>query len=147
MKYQSIAQFQGPDSRQVTRAVLGVYDAQGTYLGELHPRIDFYADAEQNMTIPGQRSTLKDDLYVLLIDWQPASATGATFKIYVNPLVNWLWIGSLVFLVGILIAAWPRPEIPGDCGRFSVRRRSGDTPARPTRAAMYNPHFTESRHA
>jgi len=35
---------------------------------------------------------------------------GATFKIYLNPLVNWLWIGSLVFLVGIVIAAWPRPE-------------------------------------
>ena len=34
---------------------------------------------------PGERSTLKDDLYVLLIDWQPASATGATFKVYVNP--------------------------------------------------------------
>ena len=30
-----------------------------------------------------------------------------TFKIYVNPLVNWLWLGSLLFLVGILIAAWP----------------------------------------
>jgi cytochrome c-type biogenesis protein CcmF len=110
VQYESIAQFRGPDSRQVTRAVLGVYDQQGTYLGEVHPRIDFYADAEQNMTIPGQRSTLEDDLYVLLIDWQPASAAGATFKIYVNPLVNWLWIGSLVFLVGILIAAWPRAE-------------------------------------
>jgi cytochrome c-type biogenesis protein CcmF len=75
------------------------------YLGELYPRIDYYADAEQNSTIPGEYATLQDDLYVLLIDWQPATATAATFKVYVNPLVNWLWIGSLVFLVGILIAA------------------------------------------
>jgi cytochrome c-type biogenesis protein CcmF len=44
------------------------------------------------------------------VDWQPVSSNGATFKIYVNPLVNWLWIGSLVFLFGILVAAWPDKE-------------------------------------
>jgi cytochrome c-type biogenesis protein CcmF len=108
--YQDIARFSGPDGREVTRAVVGVYK-NGEYLGELHPRIDYYYDAQQTMTIPGQRSTLKDDLYVLLVNWEPASATGATFKIYVNPLVNWLWLGSLLFLVGIIIAAWPEREI------------------------------------
>lgn len=113
VKYESIAQFRAPDARQVTRAVVGVYGAGGKYLGELYPRIDFYPEAEQNSTIPGEYATLKDDLYVLLIDWQPASATGATFKVYVNPLVNWLWIGAVVFLLGILIAAWPRAEAIG----------------------------------
>ena len=68
---------------------------------------DYYFDSQQNMTIPGNRSTMKDDLYVLLIDWQPISSEGATFKIYVNPLVNWLWMGSLLFIIGITIAAWP----------------------------------------
>ena len=107
--YQDIAQFQGPDGREVTRAVLSVYKG-GEYLGELNPRIDYYYDAQQTMTIPGQRSTLRDDLYILLVDWEPASATGATFKIFVNPLVNWLWLGSLLFLVGIVIAAWPEKD-------------------------------------
>jgi cytochrome c-type biogenesis protein CcmF len=41
------------------------------------------------------------------VDWQPVSSSGATFKIYVNPLVNWLWLGSLMFFIGILVAAWP----------------------------------------
>jgi cytochrome c-type biogenesis protein CcmF len=104
--YQDIARFTGPDGREVTRAVVGVY-REGEFLGTLHPRIDYYFDAQQSMTIPGQRSTMKDDLYILLVNWEPASATGATFKIFVNPLVNWLWVGSLVFLVGIVIAAWP----------------------------------------
>jgi len=104
--YEDIARFTGSDGREVTRAVLGVYQ-DGAYLGELNPRIDYYFDAQQSMTIPGQRSTLKDDLYILLVNWEPASATGATFKIFVNPLVNWLWMGSLLFLVGIVIAAWP----------------------------------------
>ena len=98
-----------PKGVNFTRAVVDVY-RNGVYLGELHPRKDFYFDSQQNMTIPGERATLRDDLYVLLIDWEPADTAGATFKIFVNPLVNWLWIGSLVFLAGIVIAAWPDKE-------------------------------------
>ena len=89
-----------------TRATLDIYK-NGIYVGKLNPRIDYYFDSEQNMTIPGNRSTLRDDLYILLVDWQPVSNMGATFKVFVNPLVNWLWIGSLLFLAGIIFAAWP----------------------------------------
>jgi len=106
VKYDSVAQFPGPDGQQVTRAVVSVYQGNN-YLGDLYPRIDYYPSQEQNMTIPGERSTLKDDLYIILVDWQPAATNGATFKIFVNPLVNWLWIGAILFLFGIVIAAWP----------------------------------------
>ena len=109
VQYDSIAVFPGPDARQVTRAVVTVYK-NGQPISELYPRIDYYPDAQQTMTIPGLRSTPQDDLYIILVDWQPASDIGATFKIYVNPLVNWLWIGSLLFIVGIFIAAWPNKE-------------------------------------
>jgi cytochrome c-type biogenesis protein CcmF len=107
--YEDIARFTGPDGREVTRAVVSVYQGN-EYLGELYPRIDYYFDSQQSMTIPGQRATMKDDLYILLVSWEPASAVGATFKIYVNPLVNWLWMGSLFFLIGIIVAAWPDKE-------------------------------------
>jgi len=46
-----------------------------------------------------------------LVDWEPASMEGATFKIYVNPLVNWLWLGSLLFLAGVIVAAWPEKDL------------------------------------
>jgi cytochrome c-type biogenesis protein CcmF len=110
VRYDEIARFPAPDGREVTRAVVSVY-RDGKYLAELHPRIDFYFDMQQTMTIPGQYSTLADDLYVLLVDWQPVSAEQATFKVYHNPLVNWLWLGALVFIAAILIAAWPQPEM------------------------------------
>ena len=100
----------GPKGVNYTRAVVDVY-RNGVYLGELHPRRDYYYDSQQAMTIPGERATLRDDLYVLLIDWEPASTTGATFKVFVNPLVNWLWLGSFLFLAGIIIAAWPEEEM------------------------------------
>jgi len=104
-----------------TRAVVDVYE-NGIYLGELNPRIDYYFDSQQNMTIPGNRSTFRDDLYILLVDWQPVSSIGATFKIYVNPLVNWLWVGSLLFLVGIIFAAWPDNDPAEETARRSVTR-------------------------
>jgi len=62
------------------------------------------------VTIPGLRSTLRDDLYVVLVDWQPISAIGATFRVFNNPLVNWLWIGTVIFLLGMLVSAWPDKE-------------------------------------
>jgi cytochrome c-type biogenesis protein CcmF len=105
--YKDIAKWDdmGPNVNY-TRAVIQVYKSD-QLLTELHPRTDFYWESQQPMTIPGVRSTLADDVYVLLVDWEPASAIGATFQIYVNPLVNWLWIGSLLFLLGVVIAAWP----------------------------------------
>jgi cytochrome c-type biogenesis protein CcmF len=109
-----------------TRAVVDVYK-NGIYLGKLAPRIDYYFDSQQNMTIPGNRSTLRDDLYVLLVDWQPVSSMGATFKIFVNPLVNWLWIGSLLFLAGIIFAAWPDRDPAEEPVR--VARKTGQASA------------------
>ena len=107
IEYKEIASWDdNPKGVNFTRAVLDVYE-NGIYLGELHPRKDYYFESQQSMTIPGQRATLRDDLYVLLVDWEPSTMEGATFKIYVNPLVNWLWLGSLLFLAGIFIAAWP----------------------------------------
>jgi cytochrome c-type biogenesis protein CcmF len=111
-----------------TRAVVDIYK-NGIYLGQLTPRIDYYFDSQQNMTIPGNRSTLRDDLYILLVDWQPTSAMGATFKIFVNPLVNWLWIGSVLFLVGIMFAAWPDHDPAEETSRRPVSQRSNQTSA------------------
>ncbi len=112
MTFDSLANFDTPDGRNVARAVVSVYK-DGRYVGELHPRRDYYYESQQPMTIPGVRSTWEDDFYVLLVDWQPISTQGATFKVYHNPLVNWLWLGGLVFILGTLVAAWPdrEPEV------------------------------------
>jgi cytochrome c-type biogenesis protein CcmF len=106
MRFDELAVFDTPDGRNVARAVVSVYK-DGRYVGELHPRRDYYYESQQPMTIPGVRSTWEDDFYVLLVDWQPVSTAGATFRVYHNPLVNWLWLGGMVFILGTIIAAWP----------------------------------------
>ena len=106
VSFDSLSVFDTPDGRNVARAVMSV-EHNGNYVGELHPRRDYYYESQQPMTIPGVRSTWEDDLYILLVDWQPISSAGATFKIYHNPLVNWLWLGGFVFIIGTVVAAWP----------------------------------------
>jgi cytochrome c-type biogenesis protein CcmF len=112
LRYDSLAQFPYTDGRQVTRAVLSVFKS-GKYLGELYPRYDIYPDG-QPMTIPAIRSTLADDLYVVLVNWEDVSAAQTPFKVYHNPLVQWLWIGSVLFVLGYLVAAWPDKKDMGN---------------------------------
>jgi len=120
LTYQSLAIFDTTDGRNVARAVLSV-EKDGKKIGELYPRRDFFLESQQPMTIPGVRSTWEDDLYVILVDWLPVSSQGASFKVYLNPLVNWLWLGGLVFILGTLIAAWPDKDPEYEQAR--LRRR------------------------
>jgi cytochrome c-type biogenesis protein CcmF len=36
-----------------------------------------------------------------------ATTAASTFKVIINPLVTWMWIGGLIALAGALIALWP----------------------------------------
>jgi cytochrome c-type biogenesis protein CcmF len=110
MRFDNLTEFPTDDRRDVARAVVTVFDAKGNKLGELYPRHDLFVDSGQPMTIPGVRSTLGEDFYVILVGWEPIAANGATFKIYVNPLINLVWSGGLVFILGTMVAAWPDAE-------------------------------------
>ncbi len=38
---------------------------------------------------------------------KPATATAATFRVIVSPLVSWIWIGAIITILGALFAVWP----------------------------------------
>jgi cytochrome c-type biogenesis protein CcmF len=76
-------------------------------IDEIYPRRDFYYDSSQQVTIPGVRSTLVDDFYTILVDWKAVTSEGATFKVYHNPLVKWLWIGAWTIIVGVVVVSLP----------------------------------------
>lgn len=109
VKYQSLAEWNTRDGKNIARAVMEV-SKNGRVLQEVYPRRDYYYDSQQPMTIPGMRSTMVDDIYVILVDWEPISTRQATFKVFHNPLVNWLWVGTIVLILGSIIAVWPSPE-------------------------------------
>ena len=94
------------------------------------------------MTIPGVRSTLGEDFYVLLVGWEPIAANGATFKIYLNPLINLVWLGGLVFIIGTLVAAWLMPTkrnvtLPNRSARWNA-------PSKPHEPAITNYYLQSS---
>ncbi|NDJ61756.1 MAG: heme lyase CcmF/NrfE family subunit [Chloroflexi bacterium] len=80
----------------------------GQTLTTLRPRHDFYPGAQgmNTMTIAAAHSTIENDFYVLLTGWDTIAGT-ATFKVYVNPLINLVWWGGLILIVGTFISVWP----------------------------------------
>ncbi|OGW09037.1 MAG: cytochrome C biogenesis protein, partial [Nitrospinae bacterium RIFCSPLOWO2_12_FULL_39_93] len=80
-------------------------EKDGKIIATATPKRDFYKTAEQPISRVYNLSGLKEDLYIILAGFQEDGS--ATFKIHVNPLVKWLWIGGLVIGAGTLIAMLP----------------------------------------
>ncbi len=112
-------QFQGaaPDpGREIDdlKVTTGVVDVliDDRFVTTLRPRREFYERMGQNMTIPAARSTPFEDLYVLMVAWEGIESDAVTLRIYLNPLINWVWFGGVIFVVGTGIAGWPERTKP-----------------------------------
>ena len=91
----------------------------GNPIAQLRPRIDDFPD--QPMTIAGAHSTLENDFYVLLTR---TNNDNVTFKVYINPLVNLVWWGGIILMIGTFIAAWPK-----DSSTVSRQNRKSGAPS------------------
>ncbi|NNL86056.1 MAG: heme lyase CcmF/NrfE family subunit [Myxococcales bacterium] len=80
------------------------------------PEKRMYWLEQQPASIPSVYSTMREDLYVILTGVEHDGS--ATLKIYRNPLVNWIWLGGLTFVLGTIAILWPhagregRPSAP-----------------------------------
>jgi cytochrome c-type biogenesis protein CcmF len=74
-----------------------------------------YNQREEMNTEVGIRRSWDEDLYLIFAGVDDASAVLAgtnprpatTFRVLVNPLVSWIWLGGFITAVGTLIAMWP----------------------------------------
>lgn len=103
LTYQNMDSYE-TESKTTVTATLTVENS-GRSLGKLTPEKYFHRSYDQAVTEVAIRSTLVEDLYVILIGWEDDGTT--SFKVMVNPLVSWIWIGGIVFTAGGLIAFWP----------------------------------------
>ncbi len=78
----------------------------GLALGTLDPERRFYKASQQPISHVAIRSSLAEDLYVVLAG-QDADTGKAIIQVFVNPLVGWVWIGGLVVFLGTLLALVP----------------------------------------
>jgi len=109
MRYDDFTPAIADDGRMMQIADVTVLRG-GQEIARLRPRIDVYPTTP--MTIAGSYSTLENDFYVLLVGWEEVSQSTATFKVYINPLINLVWWGGLILIFGTLIAAWPTETLP-----------------------------------
>ncbi|MDH5305738.1 MAG: cytochrome c biogenesis protein CcsA, partial [Myxococcales bacterium] len=80
----------------------------GNALAVMVPEKRMYWMQEQPASIPAIYSTVSEDLYVILTAVEADGS--ATLKLYRNPLVNWIWIGGFVFILGTITVMWPHPR-------------------------------------
>ena len=77
-------------------------------LATLAPEKRMYWLEQQPSSIPAVYSTFSEDVYVILTAIEPNGS--ATLKVFVNPLVNWIWLGGLTFVLGTVLVMWPHPR-------------------------------------
>ncbi len=100
----------------------------GREIATLHPRRDFFpeGDGMNSMTIAGAHSTIENDFYVLLVDWETIDQQSVTFKVYINPLINLVWWGGLVLILGTLFSIYPKETVSVRV-RQKLIKQSGNT--------------------
>ncbi len=106
LRFDSLGEYLGSDGRDIVEAKTTLLK-DGQVVQTLNPRRDFFTEQQQPLTVPAVYSTPEADVYVLLAGWEELGENASTIKIYVNSLVNWVWMGGGVLVLGILIAAWP----------------------------------------
>ena len=68
-------------------------------VGRLTPGQDVYESRSQYVSIPGKRSTLSGDFYTIMLDYDEMMGY-VSIQATINPLVNFMWIGSLFLCLG-----------------------------------------------
>jgi cytochrome c-type biogenesis protein CcmF len=91
----------------------------GEPAGRLEPRLNYYRMSDQPISTPAVRSRLDEDLYINLMAFE-RDGSSVTIRALVEPMVAWIWYGSIVIALGTLVALRyrsrraddPRPRTP-----------------------------------
>ena len=108
------------------RAILGV-ERDGANLGTLAAGKNAYTAERQVSNEVGIRSDLVtgEDLFVIA---EQVNADGTVYiRVFVKPLVNFLWLAGFVFVLGALITLWPDAR---EQRRLATRYEGAEAPAR-----------------
>ena len=74
---------------------------------QIAPYREIFLNGEGELTPPGILSSVGEDLYLLYLGEQ--SGFGL-IKVYINPLIQFLWLGGIILVLGTLTAMWPAAQ-------------------------------------
>jgi cytochrome c-type biogenesis protein CcmF len=78
----------------------------GPQAGRLAPAQRDYPNSTTSIATPAVRTAAGEDLYVNLLAYNTETGT-ATLRVFINPLVMWIWVGGGIVALGALFAIWP----------------------------------------
>tara|TARA_Y100001934_G_scaffold209877_1_gene248336 strand:+ start:892 stop:2892 length:2001 start_codon:yes stop_codon:yes gene_type:complete len=93
------------DANMSSTAAALTLSRDGQRLGTLLPERRYYKSFDQGTTEVSIFSDLREDFYLILVG--SAEDGSAKFQVYINPLVNFVWLGSIVLIIGSIWAMWP----------------------------------------
>lgn len=102
--YQGLNTIEKPD-REIHRAQFEIWK-NGARIDAMHADKHIHPNF-QPATEVGIRSTLAEDLYLVLADYNLNNET-ITLSVLINPLLLWMWIGGIVMVLGTLLAMSPQ---------------------------------------
>jgi cytochrome c-type biogenesis protein CcmF len=109
-------------------AILDVTE-NGKPLTVMYPERRFYKASQQMATMVANRSTLKEDLYVVY-EGVNEDTGRPIIKVHLNPLVMWIWIGWLTMVGGTMLCMVPEaarvPLAASAPARATVAAEAGD---------------------
>ncbi|MBI4608809.1 MAG: heme lyase CcmF/NrfE family subunit [Candidatus Rokubacteria bacterium] len=79
----------------------------GHDIGVLNPALKFFPTQQSPIGRAVFRSTLSEDLYLILSGFSQVRQDQVTLKALVRPLVAWIWLGGAVITIGTLLGLWP----------------------------------------
>ena len=95
----------------------------GSDRGSMEARRFTYRGFENQTTTQVAINTVGfDDVYVMLLEWDDGGE--AHLRIFINPLVNWIWAGGAVYLLGMFVLFLPAPAIAPVTVRATSRREA-----------------------
>lgn len=110
------------DHKDAVTAQVGIYD-HGMRIGTVYPaKWDYHSDEAQMTSEIAIRVRLAEDVYLVLTGFDLESQK-ANFRIYLNPLILWVWIGFLILALGTLICLIPQSLV--DFLQFKPKTRLG----------------------
>ncbi|HET7209346.1 MAG TPA: heme lyase CcmF/NrfE family subunit [Terriglobales bacterium] len=86
-------------------AVMNVFE-NGKPLTTMYPERRFYKASQQTATMVANRSTVKEDLYIVY-EGMNQDTGRPIIKVHLNPLVMWIWVGLMVMIFGTILALVP----------------------------------------
>jgi cytochrome c-type biogenesis protein CcmF len=105
LTYESLNQETEADHLNISAKIS--VERKGRRLVMLTPSLKHYVSNEQSLRVPALRPGVREDFYLVLGGWSD-DAEAISVQVTINPLINFLWLGGLVFLAGGGFALWPR---------------------------------------